>query len=83
MVLHPSYTNIALMLVRLPFKLKHLLAFVAISKVKTLRLPPCCFGRLFTAFLTLAGFGQYFFTFYPGIPLMVFSLEAVELIKNL
>ena len=37
--------QIGLMLVRLLFKLKHLFAFVAISKVTTSRLPPCCFGR--------------------------------------
>ena len=43
--------QIGLMLVRLLLKLNHLFAFVAISKVTTSRLPPSCFGCLFTAFL--------------------------------
>ena len=37
--------QIGLMMVRLLLKLKHLFAFVAISKVTTSRLPPCCFDR--------------------------------------
>ena len=89
------------MLVRLLFKLKHLFAFVAISKVTTSRMPPCCFGRLFTAFLEAKAnyscrvwpillhvklaypFYLRIFGVYPGLPLMVFPLEAVELIRNL
>ena len=37
--------QIDLVSVRLLFKLKRSFAFVAISKVTTSRLPPCCFDR--------------------------------------
>ena len=46
-----SFITISLLTILHNTDVYHLFAFVAISKVTTSRLPPCCFGRWFTEFL--------------------------------
>ena len=67
------------MLVRLLFKLKRLFAIVAISKVMTVP----GFGQFFLLIKKANPFYFRIFGVYPGLPLMIFRLEAVGRIKNL